>query len=71
MRAAVVTSELSNERVYVRTRRLASLTDRHLFALRYEVVALDHVSITLASELRHARAGRRSPTIRGAAARST
>jgi alpha,alpha-trehalose phosphorylase len=51
MRAAVVTSDLHHDRVRVRSRRLASLTERHLFALRYEVVALDHVSISLASEL--------------------
>jgi alpha,alpha-trehalose phosphorylase len=51
MRAAVVTSEYRGQRVHVRTRRLASLTDRHLVALDYEVVALDDVSITLSSEL--------------------
>jgi alpha,alpha-trehalose phosphorylase len=68
MRAAVVTSELLDKRVRVRTRRLASLTDRHLFALRYEVVALERVSIELASELvTHAAAAESDDPRRGRA----
>ena len=51
MRSAVVTSDHRDPRVHVRTRRLVSLTDRHLFALRYEVVAFEPVSISIASEL--------------------
>ncbi|HEX6025556.1 MAG TPA: glycosyl hydrolase family 65 protein [Solirubrobacter sp.] len=51
MRDAVVTSELRDPRVWVRSRRLASLTDRHLVALRYEIVALQPIVLTIASEL--------------------
>src|SRR3712207_4015101 len=46
MRLGVLTREVELEtalghRVRVRTRRLASLADRHLAAMQYEVVALD------------------------------
>ena len=51
-------------RVHVRTRRLVSLTDRHLFALRYEVVAFDARLDLARLRTGHARAGRRSPTTR-------
>ena len=48
-------------RLRVRSERLASLDDRHLAALRYEVVALDApVRVTLSSELLPARAAEAS-----------
>ena len=57
MGMAVLTREVEwttrrGRRLLVRTRRLASLADRHLVALDYEVVALDGpVAVTLVSEL--------------------
>ena len=57
MRAGVLTREVEWEtargrRVLVRSRRLASLADRHLVAIDYEVVALDAgVRIAISSEL--------------------
>src|SRR3712207_2300476 len=57
MRAGVLTRELEwitrrGRRLLVRSRRLASLTDRRLTAMRCEVVALDGpVAVALVSEL--------------------
>ena len=57
MRTGVLSRELEwqtsrGRRVLVRSRRLASLADRHLVALDYEVVALDApVRIAISSEL--------------------
>jgi alpha,alpha-trehalose phosphorylase len=56
MRAGVLLREVEWEtaggkRVLVRSRRLASLADRHLVAIDYEVVALDAVRIAISSEL--------------------
>jgi alpha,alpha-trehalose phosphorylase len=56
MRAGVLRFEIEWEtargkRVLVRSRRLASLADRHLVAIDYEVVALDAVRIAISSEL--------------------
>ena len=39
------------KRVLVRSRRLASLADRHLVAIDYEVIALDAARIAISSEL--------------------
>ena len=55
-------------RVLVRSRRLASLGDRHLVAIDYEVVALDAgVRIAISLRARDARAARRPRTTRAAA----
>jgi alpha,alpha-trehalose phosphorylase len=51
LRFAIEWETASGKRVLVRSRRLASLADRHLVAIDYEVVALDAVRIAISSEL--------------------
>jgi alpha,alpha-trehalose phosphorylase len=56
MRIGVLVREVEWEtargrRVLIRSRRLASLADRHLAAIDYEVVALDGAGVTICSEL--------------------